>query len=381
MIGKSGPQGEHASSIMLFLCGDIMTGRGVDQILPYPSDPALYEPAMRSALGYVTLAEQANGAISKPVEFAYIWGDMLPELHRVDSVVRVANLETAITSSDDYWKGKGIHYRMHPANLQCLTIAGFDCLSLANNHILDWGYRGLEETIALLQSANIHTAGAGSNDKEAAAPAVIAVPGRGRILVFAFGTPTSGIPPSWAATTDQPGVNLAPTLSDATVRALSDQVRSIKQPGDIAIASIHWGSNWSYTIPQSHIAFAHQLIDHASIDLVHGHSSHHVRAFEVYRKRLILYGCGDFLNDYEGIQGHERFRPDLGILYLASLDPANGRLLHLQMLVTQIRRLRVQRATPLDVRWMHDLLTRQGQPFGVQVQLHQDNTLSLHQTS
>jgi poly-gamma-glutamate synthesis protein (capsule biosynthesis protein) len=381
MIDKSRSQGEYASSVMLFLCGDVMTGRGVDQILPYPSDPALYESYMRSALGYVALAEQAHGAISKPVDFAYIWGDMLPELQRVGQAVRIANLETAITSSDDYWKGKGINYRMHPANLPCLTVAGFDCFSLANNHILDWGYSGLQETIARLQRANIHTAGAGSNDKEAAAPAVVAVPGMGRILVFALGTPTSGIPPSWAATADQPGVNLAPTLSDVTARWLGDQVRAIKQPGDIVVASIHWGSNWGYAIPHSHIAFAHQLIEHAGIDLIHGHSSHHVRAIEVYRERLILYGCGDFLTDYEGIGGHEQFRPDLGILYLASLDPASGRLIQLQMIPTQVHRLRVQRAAPVDARWIHNLLNRQGQHFGVRVQLNQDYTLSLHQTS
>lgn len=369
--------GTEREQITLYLCGDVMTGRGVDQILPHPSDPTLYEPYMRSARGYVTLAEQVNGPIAKPVDFAYIWGAVLAELQQAGSAVRIANLETAVTTSDEYWPGKGIHYRMHPANLPCLTTARWDCCSLANNHVLDWGYPGLLETIAGLRSANIHTAGAGMNAAEAAAPALIAIPGAGRVLVFACGTPTSGIPLSWAAGANQPGVNLVLNLSEAVVQSLADQVQSVKQPGDIAVASIHWGSNWGYAIPQSHTTFAHQLIDHAGIDLVHGHSSHHVRAIEVYRDRLILYGCGDFLTDYEGIQGHEQFQPDLGLLYLASLDPASGRLIRLKLIPTQMRRLSVQRATPVDAHWLRNRLNREGRQFGTGVRLHEDNSLTL----
>ena len=74
------------------------------------------------------------------------------------------------------------------------------------------------------------------------------------------------------------------------------------------VASVHWGSNWGYDIPREQTVFAHRLIDEAGVDIIHGHSSHHVRAIEVYKDRLILYGCGDFLNDYEGISGYEEFR-------------------------------------------------------------------------
>lgn len=363
--------------IRLCLCGDVMTGRGVDQILPQPSDPTLHEQYMRNALGYVVLAEQASGPIAKPVDFAYIWGDVLAELQAGEPAVRIANLETAVTTSDDYWPDKAIHYRMHPANLPCLTVAGWDCCSLANNHVLDWGYPGLLETLATLRSANIRTAGAGVNAAEAAAPALVPAPGMGRVLVFAFGTPTSGIPRSWSADADKPGVNLVYSLSETTVQSLGDQVRSLKQPGDIAVASIHWGSNWGYAIPRSQIAFAHQLVDHAGIDVVHGHSSHHVRAIEVYRERLILYGCGDFLTDYEGIRGYEQYRPNLGLLYQASLDPASGKLIQLQLIPTQVRHLSVRRAKPADSRWLHDRLNREGRRFSTGVELDVNNKLTL----
>jgi poly-gamma-glutamate synthesis protein (capsule biosynthesis protein) len=119
------------------------------------------------------------------------------------------------------------------------------------------------------------------------------------------------------------------------------------------------------------------LIDSAGIDLVHGHSAHHVRALELYHGRLILYGCGDFLNDYEGIGGHEQYRPDLGLLYLARLDPASGRLSQLKMIPTQVRHLRVQHATPADARWLYDLLNREGHRFSTRLQLDEDNSLTL----
>jgi len=95
-------------TITLFLCGDVMTGRGIDQILPYPSDPRIYEPYMTSAQGYVKIAEEASGPIPKPVDFAYIWGDALEELRRADPDVRIINLETAVTNSAEFWAGKGL---------------------------------------------------------------------------------------------------------------------------------------------------------------------------------------------------------------------------------------------------------------------------------
>jgi len=105
------------STVRLFLCGDVMTGRGIDQILPHPSQQHLFEPYLRSALGYVKLAEQVTGPMRRPVDFAYIWGDTLAELNRVQPDARIVNLETAITRSEDAWPDKGIHYRMHPANI------------------------------------------------------------------------------------------------------------------------------------------------------------------------------------------------------------------------------------------------------------------------
>ena len=363
--------------ITLFLSGDVMTGRGMDQILPYPSDPVLYEPYMKDARGYVEVAEKTSGPIKKPVDFDYIWGDALEELERVAPDLRIVNLETSITKSGDYWKAKEIHYRMNPENIPCLTAAKINYCSLANNHVLDWGYSGLKETLETLMRANIKNAGASEDLKGAETPAVMEVEGKGRVIVFSFGSVTSGIPLSWAASKEKPGVNLLEDLSDKAVQYVKEKVEEVKQKGDILIASFHWGGNWGYQISHEQREFAHKLIDIAGVDLIHGHSSHHVKGMEVYRGKLVLYGCGDFLNDYEGIGGYEYYRDDLALMYFASVDPSTGKLAHLQMTPTQTRRFRVNRPSSADVLWLRDLLNREGGKFENRVARNEDDTLTL----
>lgn len=369
---------EDSTLITMFLSGDVMTGRGIDQVLPHPSDPVIHEPYMKSARGYVDLAISANGPIPRPVSFAYIWGDALAELERIGPDLRIVNLETSITKSDDYWEGKGINYRMHPENIPCLTAAGIDYCSLANNHILDWGYTGLIETLETLGKANIECAGAGRDAKEAETPAVLNVAGKGRVIVFSYGATTSGIPSSWAASDDKPGVNLIEELSDQAVRSVKARVEEVKQRGDIVVVSIHWGGNWGYSIPPRQRQFAHRLIDEAGVDVIHGHSSHHVKGMEVYRDKLVIYGCGDFLNDYEGIGGYEEYRADLALMYFVSVDPATGKLAQLQMIPTRIRNFRVQRVPETDARWLQDVLNREGIRLGTRVRLNRISTLTLH---
>jgi len=152
--------------ITMFMCGDVMTGRGIDQVLPHPSHPVLYEPYIKDATQYVELAERINGSIPRPADFPYIWGDALEELEREAPDLTLINLETSITKSDDYWRGKGINYRMHPENIPAITAARINFCSLANNHVLDWAYSGLAETLETLRSTNVKSAGAGGNIEE-----------------------------------------------------------------------------------------------------------------------------------------------------------------------------------------------------------------------
>lgn len=322
----------------LCLTGDVMTGRGIDQVLAHPVSPELYEPYVRSAREYVELAERANGPIPRPVPFDYIWGDALGAMARADA--RIVNLETSLTARGKPWPAKGIHYRMHPDNVACLTAARLDCCVLANNHVLDWGYEGLEDTLETLHAAGMRTAGAGRDEREAKAPAVLEV-GERRVLVFAYGLESSGVSSEWAAGS-RPGVNFLERLSAETVAA---DIRSSRRESDIVVVSIHWGSNWGYGVSPAERQFAQGLID-AGADLVHGHSSHHAKRIERYRGRPILYGCGDFINDYEGIGGYESFRPELAALYFFTPGGA------LELEAYRMRRFRLERATEADAAWL-----------------------------
>jgi len=366
-----------SAALTVFLCGDVMTGRGIDQVLPHPGNPALYESCVLDAREYVELAERASGPIKRPVSFKYIWGESLAELAQAATDARIINLETSITQSNDCWPAKAVHYRMHPQNIGCLTAARIDVCCLANNHVLDWGYAGLEETLQTLKDAGIAYSGAGRNEEDASAPAVVEVPGKGRVLVFSLGSITSGIPRQWGATRRRSGIALLEDLSDEAARRVAGRMRQHMQSGDIEIASIHWGSNWGHEIPAEQITFAHRLIEEG-IAVVHGHSSHHARALEAYRKHLILYGCGDFLTDYEGISGHEEFRGDLALMSLLRLDLRDGHLATARLVPMQMRRFQLHRASSADTNWLCVLLNEVSAPFGTRLEVANGNSIVFH---
>ncbi len=362
----------------LFLCGDVMPGRGVDQILPHPGDPQLRERYVDDARAYVRLAERASGRIPRAASFSWPWGDALGVLEDMAPDVRVINLETSVTRSAAFAPGKAVHYRMSPQNLPCVEAIRPDACALANNHVLDFGRAGLAETLGALAGAGLPAVGAGHDVAHARQPAVIPVPGRTRIVVFACGTASSGIPPGWAATSTRPGVDFLPDLSGAAAGAVIARVRAARQPGDVVVVSIHWGSNWGYEVGGDQVEFAHRLID-GGIDLIHGHSSHHPRPVERYRGKLVLYGCGDCIDDYEGISGYEKYRDGLRLLYFASVWPGTGKLAALRMVPMQARKMRLHHARPADTEWLAMMLDRISQPHGSRIGLAPGGALVLRQ--
>lgn len=363
--------------VMLFLSGDVMTGRGIDQVLPHPCDHRIYEPWIRDARAYVALAEEVNGPIPRPAGFDYVWGESLGLLEQLAPDGRIINLETAVTASGDYWPDKGINYRMHPSNIPLLAAARIDIAALANNHVLDWGFSGLIETLASLEQAEIAFAGAGRNRAEAQRPVVLNLAGRGRVLVFSCGLPSSGIPEEWRAAEEKPGIFLLPDLSGRSFRLLVDRIAAARKPGDLVVVSIHWGGNWGFVVPLEQRTFAHWLVEEAGVDLIHGHSSHHPKGLEVYREKLIIYGCGDLINDYEGISGQERYRGDLSLMYFVRLMPVTGRLAGLRMAPMRMRTFRLHRACREEARWLEATLNREGRIFRTEVTLAEDGLLSL----
>jgi poly-gamma-glutamate capsule biosynthesis protein CapA/YwtB (metallophosphatase superfamily) len=361
--------------VRLFLCGDVMIGRGVDQILPHPCDPRLQESYVASAEVYVRLAEQANGPIPRPLPLSYVWGDALEELARMRADLRIINLETSVTRDGQFFP-KGINYRVSPENAACLKAAGVDCCALANNHVLDFGRAGLLDTLDHLARLGVKTAGAGRNRAEAFAPAIFALPVC-RVLVYSCASTTSGVPESWAARAQTAGVALLPSSAEKSVALVAEAIARERRDRDIIVLSLHLGPNWGYEICEDDRDFTHRLIDEAGVSILHCHSSHHPKAIEVFRDRLILHGCGDFLDDYEGIAGREEFRGDLTLMYFADVDPAQGELIALAMTPLQIRRLRLNRPCDADVEWLRRTLDRESRRLGAAVSLRPDGRLAL----
>jgi poly-gamma-glutamate synthesis protein (capsule biosynthesis protein) len=364
--------------VKVVLAGDVMIGRGIDQILPNPSDPRIYEPRATSAREYLRLAELRNGRIPYPVNLDYIWGAALDELRLSAPALYIVNLETAITASDQFLP-KGINYRMSPHNAECLAAAGINCCVLANNHILDWDQAGLIETLHTLERLEIETVGAGRNIVEARTPMLFDVSRERRVITYAAASVSSGTPVNWAAGENSPGVNILRDLSENSTAEVARRILEVKRPGDIVIFSIHWGSNWGYSIPQEQVRFAHRLIDEAGVSVVFGHSSHHAKAIERYGDGLILHGCGDFLNDYEGIAGYESYRADLVLLYMISFDNAGDEPVKVDLAPFQIRRFQLVRPSQDDIIWLQSTLDRESSWLGTSVQLLPSGRLAVRE--
>jgi poly-gamma-glutamate synthesis protein (capsule biosynthesis protein) len=145
----------------------------------------------------------------------------------------------------------------------------------------------------------------------------------------------------------------------------------IKQRGDVLIASVHAGQNFGHEIDPAERAFFRRLIDEAGFDLVHCHSSHHVKAIELHAGRPILYGTGDLISDYEGIApsaSEASYRSDLGTMAFARFSAGAGACRELILRATRLRRLRVQRADADETATVCAILNRESVQFGTRIE-------------
>ena len=234
--------------------------------------------------------------------------------------------------------------------------------------------RGLRDTLAALEEAGIATAGAGQTAEDAWRPAILAAPG-GRLLVFAVGCASAGAPENWAAGAERPGIAWIGEAGAAAARRVARDIERWRRPGDTVVVSIHWGGNWGYAVPEQHRRFARILVTEAGVDVVHGHSSHHPIALEMVDGKPVLYGCGDFVNDYEGISGYESYRPELALAFF--LDVGGAGPSSVTMAPFRMRRFRLERAEAADAQWLAERLDRECRRFGRRIVLHGDGCLRL----
>ncbi|MCU7551230.1 CapA family protein [Chitinophagaceae bacterium LB-8] len=236
-------------------------------------------------MGDVMIGRLVNDSIRRH-GYAYPWGNLLPHLHSTD--LNFINLETTFTTCEDAVL-KTFNFKSDPDHVAVLHEARIDAVTIANNHIGDFGIQGMMDTIEVLDKAGIPHTGAGINAAEASRPVYISC----NDLHIAFLGCTDN-EPSWCAMDDYPGINYVEVGNINKIRA---QIESIRHDADLVILSIHWGPNMRERPSKKFIEFAHQIID-AGVDIIHGHSAHIFQGIERYKEGLILYDTGDFIDDY-----------------------------------------------------------------------------------
>ena len=313
------------------LTGDVMLGRLVDQ--------------------YVIQ--------NRSVRPEALWGNVLPIMLSADC--RLLNLECVISSRGTKWHPtrKAFHFRARPRAIDFLSAAKINGVTLANNHVLDYGSEALLECVQLLDQAGIKRTGAGATMEEALAPLVLDVP-EGRVAVVAL----TDNEPEWEATHTKPGVNYVAYsnhgLKEPYRSRLAQALLSTRRQADLVIISAHVGPNWG--APSKEIqALAHDLIDMGA-DLYWGHSNHTPQGIECYKGKAILYSTGDFVDDYM-VDRDER--NDLSFLFM--LEVEQGRIVRIRLHPTCVDDLGVRLANDQEAVFMKEVMSMKCSAFGVKL--------------
>jgi poly-gamma-glutamate synthesis protein (capsule biosynthesis protein) len=287
-----------------------------------------------------------------------VWGDLLGRLRGLDGLV--VNLECCLSTRGRPWRrtDRPFHFRADPEwAVPALEVAGVDCCTLANNHVLDFEAVALRDTLDHLDDAGIARAGAGRTLADALEPAAIEV-GELTVAVVSLTDNT----PEYAATETTPGtarveIDVDDAETRATVRGALDRAR--ERDPDLLVASLHWGPNMVEEPPGSFRAFGRWLVDEG-VDLIHGHSAHVFQGVEVHDGRPILYDTGDFVDDYAV---DERLRNDRSFLFQVETTET-GDPTRLRLTPTEIADCAVGRADPDAAGWCRERMRERSSAFG-----------------
>jgi poly-gamma-glutamate capsule biosynthesis protein CapA/YwtB (metallophosphatase superfamily) len=293
-------------TVTVALAGDTMLGRGVARALATTPPQALVAPEVLAALGQADLV--------------------------------MLNLECCISDRGQPWDapGKPFFFRAPPRAVELLVLLGVDCVTLANNHALDYGVDALADTLAHLATAGIATVGAGADLQQARRPAILVTSGL-RVAVVGV----TDHPSDFAAGPDRPGVAFA-ALARQVPQWLLQTVRETGASADATLVMPHWGPNMT-TAPVRHVRRAAAALVDAGATLVAGHSAHVPHGVA----GPVLYDLGDFLDDY---RVDPRLRNDLGLLFLVTLDA--GGPVRLEALPLKLEFCHTRLAAGDDAAWM-----------------------------
>ena len=310
------------------LTGDVMLGRMVDQY----------------AIQNRSLRPEA------------LWGDVLPVMLAADC--RLINLECVISSRGEEWHPatKAFHFRAHPRALEFLQAARIDGVTLANNHVLDFGTDALLDCLTLLDRVGINRTGAGGTLQEACKPALVGVPDA-RVAVVAL----TDNEPDWEASDTKPGVNYVAYQGRGLLEPYRSRMARVlskaRGQADLVIVSAHVGPNWG--APSRAIqTLARELIDMGA-DLYWGHSNHTPQGIDSYKGKAILYSTGDFVDDY-AVDRDER--NDLSFLFMLEVEKA--RIGRIRLYPVRIEDLGVRLADEQEWQFLRRTMQAKCKAFG-----------------
>lgn len=305
-------------TLKLALAGDTMLGRGVARALESPS-------------------------------FGSLFADQILEVVREVDLF-ILNLECCISDRGERWSDptKAFFFRAPPAAAEVLAVLGVDCVTLANNHALDYGPVALVDTLDHLVRAGISAVGAGRDQVEARRPVILEKDGF-RLRVIGI----TDHPPEYAAAPGVPGV-----AYDSLRRSIPDWIRhQIAGSVEPVLVTPHWGPNMTEA-PVSHVRRAARRLADAGATLVAGHSAH---TFHGVSGR-VLYDLGDFIDDYAV---DPRLRNDLGLLFLVDLAPSGPKRIEAVPIALDFCHTRLAKGD--EVTWVQDRFTRACDDLGTDV--------------
>jgi hypothetical protein len=315
-----------AQEITLALAGDIMLGRGVNEMI------------------------SNNGPL-------YPWGDLIPLVQTAD--LFLINLECVIAESGEpFLPPRVFYFRAHPKAIEVLTKAGVDYVTLSNNHAMDFQGPALLETIQHLDEHGITHAGAGKNLDDASRFALLEAKGF-KVGVVAFADHFQ----EYAATEDSPGTNVIPiTLEEPYFRRVEKSVEAVRAAGaDLVVFSIHWGPNMRHLPPPEFKQFARAVMD-AGADIFHGHSAHVFQGIEIYKGKPILYDTGDLIDDYYVDEVH---RNDQQLLFLVTAGGSG--VVRIELVPVLISHAQVNTAHGAVFDQIYDRMQERSAAMGTQV--------------
>lgn len=234
-----------------------------------------------AAVGDIMLGHRAAPWLTREGP-GYYFASVLPELQRAGVVV--ANLECPLSTRGTAVPDKKFTLRAAPGAVAALQAAGIKAVTLANNHILDFGPLALQDTLQTLGENGIVFSGAGMDLADARTPSFLRVNG----MTLAFLSYSLTFPLEFYASTGRPGT--APGYKDYVRK----DIEAVRSRADLVIVSFHWGAELMTAAKDYQQELGRLAVDWGA-DLVLGHHPHVLQELEVYRGRLIAYSLGNFV--------------------------------------------------------------------------------------